>query len=63
MASAAGNGRTRRQANRLPATPPSRHEAGEQIHGLPAPIQIRWYRTRALTRWKKAWIIVTKGLS
>ena len=63
MASAAGNGRTRRQATRLPATPPSPHEAGEQSHGLPAPIRIRRYHTRALTRRKKAWIIVTEGLS
>jgi len=125
MASAAGNGGTRRQANRLPATPPSRHESGKQIHGLAAPIRIleaaarqalagldgpwsariapleafcveiaapdgfRWLAfipdprrqgTRAvarrlrdacrhrpsssrLTRWKKAWIIVTEGLS
>jgi len=50
MASGAGNGRTRRQASRLTAAPPSRHEAAEQIHGLPAPIRIRWYRTRALAQ-------------
>jgi len=50
MASGAGNGRTRRQASRLTAAPPSRHEAAELIHGLPAPIRIRWYRTRALAQ-------------
>jgi hypothetical protein len=50
MASAAGNGRPRRQASRLPASSPSRHEAAKQIHGLPAPIRIRWYRTRALAQ-------------
>jgi hypothetical protein len=50
MASGAGNGGTRRQAIRLPASSPSRHEAAEQIHGLPAPIRIRWYRTRALAQ-------------
>jgi|SRR5207249_11937121 len=48
MASTAGNGRTRCRSNRLPATSASRHEAGEQIHGLPAPVRIRWYRTSAL---------------
>jgi hypothetical protein len=54
MASAAGNGRRRCQANRLPAV--SRHEAGEQIRGLPAPIRIRWYRTHALAlEGRRAW--------
>jgi hypothetical protein len=47
MASAAGNGRRRCQGDGLPA-PPSRHEAGGQIRRRPAPIRIRWYRTRAL---------------
>jgi hypothetical protein len=48
MASAAGNGRRRRQRDGLPATPPSRHEAGWQVCRRPAPIRIRWYRTRAV---------------
>lgn len=47
MASAAGNGR---QARRLPAVLSNRHEAGEQSQGLPAPIRIRWYRTRAFAQ-------------
>ncbi len=48
MSSAAGNGRRRRPGAGPPPTPLSRHEAGGQIRGRPAPIRIRWYRTRAL---------------
>ena len=51
MASAAGNGRTRRRANRLLAFPPSRQEDGEQIQGLPALIRIRCFPMRALARY------------
>lgn len=47
MASAAGNGR-RRQGDGLPPTPPIRHEVAGEIRGRPAPLRIRWYRTRAL---------------
>jgi len=49
MGSVAGNGRTRRRANRLLAFP-SRHKDGEQIQGLPALIRIRCCPTRVLAR-------------